>query len=103
MKAVLATPALIDTELPEPTPGPRDLLVRIEAVAVNPVDSKVRGAITAGEGPKQLGWDAAGVVTAVGAPVVAVLASRSPETLESPTRVAVVVAEIGRASCRERV
>ncbi|MDM7953932.1 MAG: zinc-binding alcohol dehydrogenase family protein [Cyanobium sp. CZS 25K] len=67
MKAVLATPALIDTELPEPTPGPRDLLVRIEAVAVNPVDSKVRGAITAGEGPKQLGWDAAGVVTAVGA------------------------------------
>ena len=67
MKAVLATPALIDTDLPEPTPGPRDLLVRVEAMAVNPVDSKVRAAMGAGGAPRQLGWDAAGVVTAVGA------------------------------------
>ena len=29
MKGILATPALVDTELPEPVPGPRDLLVRI--------------------------------------------------------------------------
>ncbi len=66
MKAVLATPALIDTDLPEPTPGPRDLLVQVEAVAVNPVDSKVRAAMGAGGAPRQLGWDAAGVVKAVG-------------------------------------
>jgi NADPH:quinone reductase-like Zn-dependent oxidoreductase len=43
MKAVLASPALIDTDLPEPTPGPHDLLVHMEAVAVNPVDLRVCG------------------------------------------------------------
>ncbi|KEF40853.1 MAG: NADPH:quinone reductase [Cyanobium sp. CACIAM 14] len=66
MKAVLATPALIDTELPEPTPGRRDLLVRVEAVAINPVDAKVRASLCPGDPPRQLGWDAAGVVRAVG-------------------------------------
>ena len=34
--------SLYDAELPVPTPGPRDLLVRIDAIAVNPVDSKLR-------------------------------------------------------------
>ncbi|MFM7643043.1 MAG: zinc-binding alcohol dehydrogenase family protein [Cyanobium sp.] len=49
-----------------PLPGPRDLRVRVEAVAVNPVDLKVRSTLP-GEGPPQvLGWDAAGVVEAVG-------------------------------------
>ena len=66
MRAILATPALVDTELPEPTPGPRDLLVRIEAVAVNPIDTKLRAAVGAGDPPRQLGWDAAGVVAATG-------------------------------------
>ncbi|WP_216904054.1 zinc-binding alcohol dehydrogenase family protein [Synechococcus sp. CCY 9618] len=66
MKAVLATPALIDTELPEPSPGPRDLLVKVEAIALNPVDLKVRDAMGADDPPRQLGWDAAGVVLAVG-------------------------------------
>jgi NADPH2:quinone reductase len=69
MKAVLATPALIDTTQPEPVPGPRDLLVRIEAVAVNPVDTKVRSGLEAGQPGRLLGWDAAGVVEAVGAEV----------------------------------
>ena len=38
--------ALIDLELPEPVPRPRDLLVRVQAVSVNPVDVKVRGRAT---------------------------------------------------------
>jgi zinc-binding alcohol dehydrogenase family protein len=66
MRAILASPALIDTNLPEPTPGPHDLLVRIEAVAVNPIDTKLRAAVGPGMAPKQLGWDGAGVVAAVG-------------------------------------
>lgn len=60
--------ALFDLELPVPTPGPRDLLVRVEAVSVNPVDTKVR-ANSPVEAPRVLGWDAAGVVEAVGADV----------------------------------
>ncbi|MCC9310749.1 zinc-binding alcohol dehydrogenase family protein [Kitasatospora sp. RB6PN24] len=61
--------SLVDIELPVPEPGPRDLLVRVEAVAVNPVDYKVRqNADPAGE-PRVLGWDAAGTVVAVGAGV----------------------------------
>ncbi|MFB7665399.1 zinc-binding alcohol dehydrogenase family protein [Kitasatospora sp. NPDC056138] len=61
--------SLLDVELPVPEPGPRDLLVRVEAVAVNPVDHKVRqNADPAGE-LKVLGWDAAGTVVAVGAEV----------------------------------
>jgi zinc-binding alcohol dehydrogenase family protein len=59
--------SLLDVSLPEPTPGPRDLLVRVHAVSVNPVDTKVRkrAAPPAGE-HKVLGWDAAGIVEAVG-------------------------------------
>ncbi len=69
MKAVLATPALVDTDLPEPTPGPHDLRVRVEALAVNPVDTKVRAGIEPAGAGKVLGWDAAGVVEAVGTEV----------------------------------
>jgi NADPH2:quinone reductase len=44
-----------------------DLLVRVEAVSVNPVDTKVRAPKDKVEKePKILGWDAAGVVEAVG-------------------------------------
>jgi zinc-binding alcohol dehydrogenase family protein len=59
--------SLLDVTLPEPTPGPRDLLVEVKAVSVNPVDTKVRkrAAPPAGE-VKVLGWDATGVVKAVG-------------------------------------
>ena len=56
-------------ELPDPIPGPHDLLVRVEAVAVNPVDTKVRSGLPgteAGAPPRLLGWDAAGVVEAIG-------------------------------------
>ncbi len=59
--------ALVDIELPAPTPGPRDLLVRIEAVSVNPIDTKVRASASPAQGQARvLGWDAAGVVEAVG-------------------------------------
>ena len=34
--------SLLDVSLPEPVPGGRDLLVRVEAVSVNPVDTKIR-------------------------------------------------------------
>ncbi len=62
--------SLFDFEAPKPLPGPRDLLVRIEAIAVNPVDTKVRRRKAGSpEGPVILGWDAAGVVEDVGARV----------------------------------
>ncbi|MEV4457324.1 zinc-binding alcohol dehydrogenase family protein [Microbispora sp. NPDC049633] len=61
--------SLLDVELPVPEPGPRDLLVRVEAVAVNPVDYKVRRNSDPGGEPKVLGWDAAGTVVAVGGEV----------------------------------
>ncbi|MGE7991882.1 zinc-binding alcohol dehydrogenase family protein [Pseudomonas sp. NPDC089554] len=60
--------ALFDSELPRPTPGPRDLLVQVQAISVNPVDTKIR----AGSGStaqRVLGWDAVGIVREVGAQV----------------------------------
>jgi zinc-binding alcohol dehydrogenase family protein len=59
--------SLVDVELPKPAPGERDLLVRVEAVSVNPVDTKVRSPKPQVEAqPKVLGYDAAGTVDAVG-------------------------------------
>lgn len=60
--------SLQDVNLCAPMPGPRDLLVEVEAVAVNPVDTKVRSGSFAKD-PKILGWDAAGTVREVGADV----------------------------------
>ncbi|MFM1990670.1 MAG: hypothetical protein RJA99_3627 [Pseudomonadota bacterium] len=58
---------LVDVELPDPVPGERDLLVRVRAVSVNPVDTKVRRGVPPPEGGlRVLGYDAAGVVEAVG-------------------------------------
>jgi NADPH:quinone reductase len=59
--------ALVDIELLTPTPTGRDLLVEIKAISVNPVDVKVRqSAQPEPSNWKVLGWDAAGIVTAVG-------------------------------------
>lgn len=59
--------ALFDVDLDVPVPGPHDLRVRVEAVSVNPVDTKVRAPKSQVEAaPKVLGYDAAGVVDAVG-------------------------------------
>jgi zinc-binding alcohol dehydrogenase family protein len=61
------TQSLFDTELPKPVPIGHDLLVRVEAVSVNPVDTKVRAPKAQVEkNPRVLGWDAAGVVEAIG-------------------------------------
>jgi zinc-binding alcohol dehydrogenase family protein len=57
--------ALIDMDLPKPTPGPRDLLVEVRAISVNPVDTKIRAGSAATE-PKVVGWDAVGVVRETG-------------------------------------
>jgi len=62
VKAVVHTFA--DVELPKPSPSGRDLLVKVEAVSVNPVDYKQRKMDSAA--PRVLGWDAAGTVAAVG-------------------------------------
>lgn len=60
----------IEVELPDPTPGPRDLLVRVNATSINPVDTKVRAPKEKVESsPRVLGWDAVGDVVAVGSEV----------------------------------
>lgn len=61
--------SLIDVELPVPSPDPYDLLVAVEAVSVNPVDVKVRRGVDPAGETKVLGYDAAGVVSAVGSDV----------------------------------
>ncbi|MCM2130531.1 zinc-binding alcohol dehydrogenase family protein [Larsenimonas rhizosphaerae] len=74
MKAVTTTGSELPTpdsfsisELETPHPGPGELQVRIEAVSVNPVDTKVRaGHLKPIDSPITLGWDACGQVSAVG-------------------------------------
>lgn len=62
--------SLQDIEAPEPVAGPRDLLVEVKAISVNPVDTKVRQNVQPeGGAAKILGWDVAGVVKAVGSEV----------------------------------
>jgi zinc-binding alcohol dehydrogenase family protein len=59
--------SLIDLEIAKPIPLGRDLLVQVKAVSVNPVDTKVRmRADPKGGEPKILGYDATGIVTAIG-------------------------------------
>ena len=59
--------AFLDVEMDKPTPTGNDILVAVNAVAVNPVDTKVRGPKEKVEDiPRVLGWDASGVVEAVG-------------------------------------
>lgn len=59
--------ALIDFEADKPTPNGHDLLVKVKAVSVNPVDTKIRQKrAPEGPAPDVLGWDAVGIVEAVG-------------------------------------
>jgi len=59
--------ALFDVELPRPVAEGRDLLVEVRAVAVNPVDTKVRAPKDkVEESPRVIGYDAAGIVAEVG-------------------------------------
>lgn len=62
--------SLQDIDIPTPTPGGRDLLIKVEAISVNPVDTRTRALQnTVAAEPKILGWDAAGTVVAVGTEV----------------------------------
>ncbi|ENV95788.1 hypothetical protein F937_00457 [Acinetobacter calcoaceticus ANC 3680] len=59
--------ALVDVELETPVAEGHDLLVRVQAVSVNPVDTKIRKNVSADNNQwKTLGWDAVGVVEAIG-------------------------------------
>lgn len=59
--------SLIDVSLPDPIAKGHDLLVEVKAISVNPVDVKVRSSANPPDGEyKVIGWDAAGIVRAVG-------------------------------------
>lgn len=61
--------SFIELETVKPTPGEHDLLVKIDAISVNPVDFKIRQSAAKDsvlETPKIIGWDAVGIVQAVG-------------------------------------
>ena len=59
--------SFLDVELPKPVPEGRDILVAVKAIAVNPVDTKVRSPKEGVEDPPRvIGYDASGVVEAVG-------------------------------------
>lgn len=75
MKAVALTKYLpvddpdsfLDVDLDKPEPAGRDLLVEVRAISVNPVDTKIRAPKDkVEEAPRVIGWDASGVVKAVG-------------------------------------
>lgn len=63
---ITADNALIDFDAEKPSVGPRDLLVEIKGISVNPVDVKVRAAMAPESGTKIIGYDAAGTVREVG-------------------------------------
>ena len=71
MHAVLATEpggpdVLVPDEIPDPLPGPRDLLVRLSAAGVNFIDTYRRSGVYAMPFPHVPGSEGAGVVEAVG-------------------------------------
>ena len=64
--AVNEAEAFLDVEIDKPVASGRNLLVEVRAVSVNPVDTKVRKRPHPDETWRVLGWDASGVVTAIG-------------------------------------
>jgi NADPH:quinone reductase len=59
--------ALDDVTLEKPVAKGRDILVKVEAVSVNPVDTKIRSGVSPAPGQwKVLGWDAVGTVFETG-------------------------------------
>ncbi len=67
-QATLGGPEVLElVEMPRPDPAPTEVLVRVTAAGVNPVDWKVRaGGGFLGEPPFTVGWDVAGVVEELG-------------------------------------
>lgn len=62
--------SLMDIDLTEPKADGHDILVRVESIAVNPVDTKIRARVNPDEGCyKILGWDAVGEVVQTGGQV----------------------------------
>jgi zinc-binding alcohol dehydrogenase family protein len=67
---ISAPNSLEDLDVPAPEPGPRDLRVAVRAISVNPADVKLRASAPPRTGEARiLGFDAAGVVEAIGAEV----------------------------------
>jgi len=66
--AVGGPDVLFVAEEPDPSPGPGEVLVRVRAAGINPVDGAVRGGFypLLGEPPFILGWDVSGTVEALG-------------------------------------
>ncbi|MGB5281246.1 MAG: zinc-binding alcohol dehydrogenase family protein [Arenicellales bacterium] len=58
--------SLNDIELPQPIATGRDVLVKVKAIAVNPVDYKIRQRVSPEDDYKVIGWDAVGEVVAAG-------------------------------------
>jgi NADPH2:quinone reductase len=62
--------SLVDIEIPDAVYGDEDLLIEIQAIAVNPVDTKVRASAIPAPGSWRVpGWDAVGNVRAMGSRV----------------------------------
>ena len=59
---------LAAVELTRPEPLPTEVLVRVRAVGINPVDTSIRSGAwpLLGQPPFVLGWDISGIVEAVG-------------------------------------
>lgn len=66
---ITAANALFEFDVEMPTPGPKDILVEVQGVSMNPVDVKVRSLMQPQNGKGILGFDAAGTVKAVGTDV----------------------------------
>ncbi|GDY25044.1 NADPH:quinone reductase [Agarivorans sp. Toyoura001] len=65
--AINETLSLQDIELDKPRASGKDLLIKVAAVSVNPVDTKIRANVSAETGQwKVIGWDAVGTVEQVG-------------------------------------
>lgn len=61
------TQSLVDIVVEKPKATGHDILVKVAAISVNPVDTKVRAPKErVEEVPKILGWDVAGVVAETG-------------------------------------
>jgi NADPH2:quinone reductase len=65
-KPITDDDALLDFDLAVPEPRRHDLLVEIRAISVNPVDTKIRQRNEPLGEPRVLGFDAAGIVRAIG-------------------------------------